>query len=86
MLKGWAKKPMPVLGDGPDQKLRIVQDLAPQVSFMGYPGPVTPAADEVWQLYLIPQMFAKYAKSGDLDSSIRSTEDAIKKIYAKWQR
>jgi multiple sugar transport system substrate-binding protein len=85
MLKGWTKKPMPILGDGDDPKLRVSQDFNPVMGFMGHPGPVTPAAEEVWQTYLIPQMFARYIKSGDLDGTVKATEEALKKIYARWE-
>ena len=85
MLKGWARKPMPILGDGDDPKLHGSQDFAPFIGFMGYPGPVTPAAEEVWQTYLIPQMFGRYIKTGDLEGTIRSTETALRAIYARWQ-
>jgi len=83
LLKGWGKKPIPGLADDP--KLTILQDLTAQSSFMGYPGAVTAPADEVWQSFLIPQMFAKYIKGADLDVAVKSTEEAIKKVYAKWQ-
>jgi len=82
-LKGWAARPIPGLSDDP--KLTTIPDLASLTSLMGYPGPVTAAADEVWQSFLIPQMFGKYIKGADLDVAVKSTEDAIRKIYAKWQ-
>jgi len=75
--------PAPGLADDP--KLTILQDLTAQSSFMGYPGGVTAPADEVWQSFLIPQMFAKYIKGADLDVAVKSTEETIKKVYAKWQ-
>lgn len=84
MLKGWATKPMPILGDGDDPKLRLLQDFAPYVGFMGYPGPVTPAADEVWQNFYIPQMFGKVVQGKPIDDVIKETEDTLKKIYAKY--
>jgi multiple sugar transport system substrate-binding protein len=83
LLKGWGRKPIPGLSEDP--KLTVLQDLTSQSSFMGYPGPVTAAADEVWQAFLIPQMFAKYIRGGELDVAVRSTEEAIRKVYAKWQ-
>ncbi len=83
MLKGWATKPMPILGDGDDPKLRILQDFAPLAGFMGWPGPVTPAADEVWQTFLIPQMFGKVVQGKSIDDAIKETEAAIKKVYDK---
>ena len=44
-LKDHYKKPMPVLGA--DAKLSVLQDQLAITAFFGYPGPITPAAQEV---------------------------------------
>jgi multiple sugar transport system substrate-binding protein len=54
---------------------------------VGHPGFANAAVDEVWNKYLIPQMFAEVAqdKSSAADAA-RSMQGQFKDIFAKWRR
>ncbi len=53
---------------------------------IGYPGTTNAAMDEVFSKFLIPTMFAQVSQ-GKMSAadSVRSTNSAVKDIYAKWQ-
>ncbi|MDX6484888.1 MAG: multiple sugar transport system substrate-binding protein [Gaiellaceae bacterium] len=53
---------------------------------IGYPGTTNAAMDEVFSKYLIPQMFAQVSQ-GKMSAadSVKSTNAAVKDIYAKWK-
>jgi multiple sugar transport system substrate-binding protein len=53
---------------------------------IGYPGTTNAAMDEVFSKFLIPTMFAQVSQ-GKMSAadSVRSTNSAVKEIYAKWQ-
>ena len=53
---------------------------------IGYPGTYNAAMDEVFTKYLIPQMFAQVSQ-GKMSAadSVKSTNSAVKDIYAKWK-
>lgn len=81
MLKGFLKKPMPILGEDP--KLTMLQDADQWTSFVGYPGPTTAAAGEVFENWVIPLMVGRAVTSGNIDEAIGWAEQRIKAIYAK---
>lgn len=82
-LKAFAKKPMPILGEDP--KLTILQDFAEISSTLGHPGPATAAADEAFQTYTVPNMFAKYCTGkASLDDAVREAASRNKAILAKY--
>jgi multiple sugar transport system substrate-binding protein len=73
---GLVPKPMPILsGDptsNPRDKLKILQDSDQWSAIPGYPGPATPAMDEIYYAFIINDMMAK-AATGQL-----SAEEAVK--------
>lgn len=84
LLAALARKPMPILGEDP--KLQILQDFARISQTLGYPGPATAAADEAFQTYTIPNMFAKYCTGrATLDDAVREADTRQKAILAKYK-
>jgi multiple sugar transport system substrate-binding protein len=73
---GLVPKPMPILSDDPTSnprdKLKILQDSDQWSAIPGYPGPATPAMDEIYYAFIINDMMAK-AATGQL-----SAEEAVK--------
>ena len=69
-------KPMPILSDDPTStpkdKLKILQDSDKWSAIPGYPGPATPAMDEVYYAFIINDMMAKHATGQS------SAEDSVK--------
>jgi hypothetical protein len=74
---------MPVLGEDP--KFNVLQDWNNVARFFGFPGPVTAPAAEVLATYVVPDMMARYFRSGDLEGSIKWGLDQIKSVYAKYK-
>jgi multiple sugar transport system substrate-binding protein len=86
---GLVPKPMPILSDDPTStprdKFKILQDSDKWSALPGYPGPATPAMDEIYYAFTLNDMMAKHA-TGQL-----SAEDAVKwatqqyeLIFKKW--
>jgi multiple sugar transport system substrate-binding protein len=73
---GLVPMPMPILSDDPTSnprdKLKILQDSDQWSAIPGYPGPATPAMDEIYYAFIINDMMAK-AATGQL-----SAEEAVK--------
>ncbi len=82
-LRGFYKKPMPILGADP--KYGILQDWNTVARFFGFPGPVTAPAAEVLATFVVPDMMARYFRSADLEGSIKWGLDQIRGIYAKYR-
>jgi multiple sugar transport system substrate-binding protein len=80
-LKDFYKKPMPVLGNDP--KLTVLQDQLSINAFFGYPGPITPAAQEVLTTFVIPDMFTRVARGGNIDEAVNWAAGEYRRIYAK---
>lgn len=75
------KKPMPILGEDP--KYNVLQDYQGDLlQTFGYPGPPTPAAEEVLAQYIIPDMIAK-TRNGSVDDAIKFGTDQMKPIFQK---
>ena len=54
---------------------------------VGHPGYSNAAIDEVFNKFLIPQMFAEVAQDKmSIDEAVRAAEREIKSIFAKWRR
>ncbi len=64
-------KPMPILSNDPtstpSDKLALLQDSEEWSAIPGYPGPATPATDEIYNNFTIPDMMAK-AATGSLSA------------------
>jgi multiple sugar transport system substrate-binding protein len=82
-------KPMPILSDDPTStphdKLAILQDCGKWSAIPGYPGPATPAMDEIYYNFIIPDMMAK-AATGQLsaEASVKWAAAQCETIFKKW--
>src|SRR5262245_41614741 len=83
-LKNAYVKPMPVIGTDP--KLQVLQDFPNIVAFAGYPGPFTPAIQEVVATFVLPDMCTRVAKGQSPDDAIKWAMGEYRRIYAKYQR
>ena len=80
-LSGQYKKPMPGLGNDP--KLAPMQDVDKITAFFGYPGPMSPAAQEVVTTFIVPDIFTRVARGGDLEETMKWGVGEIRRIHAK---
>lgn len=83
LLKGFRKKPMPIIGEDP--KLQVLQDFDQVARATGFPGPPTPAAAEVESNWIIPLMVARLVQSGNIEEAIEWAAQKIEAIYAKYK-
>jgi len=81
MLKGYEKDHNDLLLK--EAVLNPLQNLAQYAAAIGYPGPVTKAAGEVNNTYVIPTMFQKVMQGTAIDKAVADAEEQIKQIYAK---
>ena len=82
-LKDQYKKPMPYLGK--DAKLAALQDQEKLTAFLGFPGPMTPPAQEVVTTFIIPDMFTKVARGASVDDTMKWGVGEIRRIYATYK-
>jgi multiple sugar transport system substrate-binding protein len=75
------KKPMPGLGN--DAKLSVLQEQHKITVFLGYPGPMTPPAQEVYVTFIIPDMFTRVARGASIEDTMKWGVGEIRRIYAK---
>jgi len=80
-LKDQYKKPMPYLGK--DAKLSALQDQEKLTAFLGFPGPMSPAAQEVVTTFIIPDMFTKVARGAPIEDTMKWGVGEVRRIYAK---
>jgi multiple sugar transport system substrate-binding protein len=83
-LKDHYKKPMPVIGTDP--KLQVLQDFPDYFAFFGYPGPLTPAVQEVVHTFVLPDMCTKVARGMSPDDAVKWAVGEYRRIYAKHRR
>ena len=83
-LKDAYKKPMPVIGSDP--KLQVLQDFPDIVAFAGYPGPFSPAVQEVVATFILPDMCTRVAKGQSPDEAIKWAAGEYRRIYGKYQK
>jgi multiple sugar transport system substrate-binding protein len=82
--------PMPIFSDDPSShpsdKLKILETAIDWHNIYGYPGPDTPAVDEVANNFIIPDMMAN-AASGKMtpEESMKWAEKEITSIFEKWK-
>ena len=82
-LKNYAKPPFPIISEDP--KLKPLEQDAEYHFTTGYPGPLTPAADEVYQQFIMVDALAQFATDKmDLEQTVKWAEEKIKAIYAKF--
>jgi multiple sugar transport system substrate-binding protein len=70
----------------PPDKYKVLGDVLDWATNVGYPGYSNAAIDEIFNTWVIPNMFAKAAK-GVLspEDAIKEAETACKRIFAKWK-
>jgi multiple sugar transport system substrate-binding protein len=71
----------------PKGKYTILTTIAEKYTHnIGYPGTTNAAIDEIFQKYLIPQMFAQVSQ-GQMSAadSVKAISSQVKDIYAKWK-
>jgi multiple sugar transport system substrate-binding protein len=83
MLRDHYKKPMPGLGNDP--KLAVLQEQDKITAFFGYPGPMTPPAQEVLTTFIIPDMFTRVARGAALEDTMKWGVGEIRRVYAKYK-
>jgi multiple sugar transport system substrate-binding protein len=82
-LKNFAKGPLPIVSEDP--KLKPLEKSAEYHVTIGYPGPLSPAADETYQQWAMVDAAAQHcADKLDLEASVKWAEDKIKAVYAKF--
>jgi multiple sugar transport system substrate-binding protein len=82
-------EPMPILSNDlsshPPDKLKILETANEWHAAYGYPGPAGPAADEVVNSYIIPDMMAAAATDKMTpEEAVAWAEQQIRAIYKKW--
>lgn len=89
MIPGLVPPPMPFFSNDPSShptdKLKILETAIEWNDIYGYPGPDTPAVDEVANNFIIPDMMAS-AATGKMtpEEAMKWAEKEITAIYAKW--
>jgi multiple sugar transport system substrate-binding protein len=82
-LKNYAKPPFPIISE--NAKLKALEQDAEYHFTVGYPGPLTPAADEVYQQFVMVDALAQFCTDKlDLEAAVKWSEEKIKSIYAKF--
>jgi len=71
----------------PPDKLKVLADAEQWSTNIGYPGPANPAEGEIFDTFVIPDMFAK-AATGQLTprQAVLEADRRVKEIFAKWRR
>jgi multiple sugar transport system substrate-binding protein len=81
-LGKFAKGPLPIISEDP--KLKPLEKSPEYHYTIGYPGPLTVAADEVYQQFVLIDACAQFCSDKmDLEQTIKWGEDKLKAIYAK---
>jgi multiple sugar transport system substrate-binding protein len=82
-LKTFAKGPLPIISEDP--KLKVLEKSPEYHYTIGYPGPLTVPADEVYQQFVLIDAAAQFCTDKmDLEQTIKWGEDKLKAIYAKF--
>ncbi|HUC61239.1 MAG TPA: extracellular solute-binding protein [Alphaproteobacteria bacterium] len=88
---GLVPRPMPILSDDPTStphdKLAILQDSDKWSAIPGYPGPATPAMDEIYYAFIINDMMAKAATGAmGAEEAVKWATQRCETIMKKWVR
>jgi multiple sugar transport system substrate-binding protein len=69
------------------EEYAILGDFEKHSAYPGYPGHTTAAMDEVFNTFVIPDMFARVAKGEQsAEDSAKQAEADMKRIFAKWNK
>jgi multiple sugar transport system substrate-binding protein len=82
-------KPMPILSNDPtstpSDKLSILQDSDKWSAIPGYPGPATPATDEIYYAFILNDMMAKAATGqASAEDAVKAASARCQAIFKKW--
>ena len=82
-LKNYAKPPFPVISEDP--KLKVLEKSPEYHYTIGYPGPLTVPADEVYQQFVLIDAVAQHCTDKlDLEQTVKWADDKLKAIYSKF--
>lgn len=84
-------KPMPILSNDPtstpNDKLAILQYSDKWSAIPGYPGPATPATDEIYYAFILNDMMAKAATGqASAEDAVKAAAQRCEAIFKKWAR
>jgi multiple sugar transport system substrate-binding protein len=84
-------KPMPILANDPtstpNDKLAILQYSDKWSAIPGYPGPATPATDEIYYAFILNDMMAKAATGqSSAEDAVKAAAQRCEAIFKKWAR
>jgi multiple sugar transport system substrate-binding protein len=84
-LEGWlASDPF---GSKPADKLKFLKDATQWSTNIGYPGPANTAEGEVFNTFVIPNMFARVARGQQsAKDSVAAAEAQINAVFTKWRQ
>ena len=88
---GLVPKPMPILSNDPTStphdKFAVLQDSDQWSAIPGYPGPATPATDEIYYAFILNDMMAKAATGqSSAEESVKWATQQCESIMKKWAR
>jgi multiple sugar transport system substrate-binding protein len=83
-LEGWlANDPF---GSQPANRLAFLKDATKWSTNIGYPGPANTAEGEVFNTFIIPNMFARVARGEQsAKDSVATAEQAVNAVFTKWR-
>jgi ABC-type glycerol-3-phosphate transport system substrate-binding protein len=83
-LEGWlANDPF---GSNPANRLAFLKDATTWSTNIGYPGPANTAEGEVFNTFIIPNMFARVARGEQsAKDSVAAAEQAVNAVFTKWR-
>jgi multiple sugar transport system substrate-binding protein len=89
LFENLVPKPQPILSNDPSShppdKLQVLETAEEWCRVFGYPGPGTPAADEVANNYIIPDMMANAATDKMTpEDAVKWAVKEVQGIYEKW--
>jgi multiple sugar transport system substrate-binding protein len=84
-------KPMPILSNDPTStphdKFAVLQTADEWSAAPGYPGPSAPAIDEIYNRFIIIDMFQKVATGAmSAEDSVKQATQQCEAIFKKWQQ
>ena len=73
-------------GSTPANKLAFLKDATKFSTNIGYPGPANTAEGEVFNTFIIPNMFARVARGEQsAKDSVATAETAVNAVFTKWR-
>jgi multiple sugar transport system substrate-binding protein len=90
LFENLVPKPMPILSNDPSShppdKMKVLETAEEWCVVFGYPGPSTPAADEVADNFILPDMMANAATDKMTpEEAVKWATNEIQLIYKKWE-